>query len=52
MTDLNLARAAEQISAARSGGDARLAVGSFFDEPTNTASYVIHDLATRRGARP
>lgn len=50
MPDLNLARAAEQISATRAGGDARLAVESFFDEPTNTVSYVIHDPGTGRSA--
>lgn len=50
MTDLNLTLAADQIRAARAGGRPALVVQSFFDEPTNTASYVIHDPATKRGA--
>ncbi len=50
MFDLNLARAVEQISVTRAGSDARLAVESFFDKPTKTVSYVIHDPASRRGA--
>jgi glyoxylase-like metal-dependent hydrolase (beta-lactamase superfamily II) len=49
MSDLPLERAAAQIRAARTLAN-RLAVEAFFDEPTNTASYVIHDPATRRAA--
>ncbi|QFR33838.1 MBL fold metallo-hydrolase [Ancylobacter sp. TS-1] len=48
-TDLPLEKAAAQIRAARAT-DNRLAVEAFFDEPTNTASYVIHDPATGRAA--
>ncbi len=49
MSDLPLERAAAQIHAARANAN-RLAVEAFFDEPTNTASYVIHDPATKRAA--
>ncbi|GLK74545.1 MBL fold metallo-hydrolase [Ancylobacter dichloromethanicus] len=49
MSDPHLEQAAAQIRAARAS-DNRLAVEAFFDEPTNTASYVIHDPATRRAA--
>lgn len=48
MTDLPIIAAAEQVTAARVAGVP--AVQSFFDEPTNTASYVVHDPATRRAA--
>ncbi len=48
MSDSNLASAIQQVRAAQP--DAKLAVESFFDEPTNTASYVIHDPATRQAA--
>lgn len=49
MSDLPLERAADQIRAARTAANG-LAVEAFFDEPTNTASYVIHDPATKRAA--
>jgi len=49
MSDLPLEKAAAQIRAARANPN-RLAVEAFFDEPTNTASYVIHDPATKRAA--
>lgn len=49
MSDLHLQQAINQIHAARVG-KAELVIEAFFDEPTNTASYVIHDPATRRGA--
>jgi len=49
MSDPALQHAIAQVRAA-TGGTARLAVESFFDEPTNTVSYVIHDPATRHGA--
>jgi len=48
MSDPNLAAAAEQVRAAATAP--RLAVEAFFDEATFTASYVIHDPETRRGA--
>jgi len=48
MPDPNLTSAIEQVRAAQP--DAKLVVESFFDEPTNTASYVIHDPATRQAA--
>jgi glyoxylase-like metal-dependent hydrolase (beta-lactamase superfamily II) len=47
--DPHLETAATQIRTARANAN-RLAVEAFFDEPTNTASYVIHDPATRRAA--
>ncbi|MPT22551.1 MAG: MBL fold metallo-hydrolase [Starkeya sp.] len=47
MADPHLDQAAAQIRAARANAN-RLAVEAFFDEPTNTASYVIHDPATGR----
>lgn len=47
--DPPLEAAAAQVLAARATSN-RLAVEAFFDEPTNTASYVIHDPATRRAA--
>ena len=48
MTDTILAAAASQVTAAQ--GIPTLVVRSFFDEPTNTASYVAHDPTTRRAA--
>ena len=48
MTDTILAAAASQVTAAQ--GIPKLVVRSFFDEPTNTASYVAHDPTTRRAA--
>jgi len=48
MYDPNLTLAIEQVRAAQHS--ATLVVESFFDEPTNTASYVIHDPATRQAA--
>ncbi len=50
MSDHILASATEQILAQRVGARAKLAVQSFFNEPTNTASYVIHDPTTKLGA--
>lgn len=50
MSDSNLAAAQQQIRAAQSSQSAGLSVKSFFDEPTNTATYVIHDPATMKGA--
>ena len=48
--DPNLTLAIEQVHAAAGGTGAKLAVEGFFDEPTNTVSYVIHDPESRRGA--
>ena len=48
MTDLILSAAATQISVAEAVP--KLVVRSFFDEPTNTASYVAHDPTTLRAA--
>ncbi len=48
MSDPNLSAAIDQIRAAQ--GRAKLVVQGFFDEPTNTASHVIHDPGTKRGA--
>jgi glyoxylase-like metal-dependent hydrolase (beta-lactamase superfamily II) len=48
MTDATLQRAAEQVLAARKRP--LLQVATFFDEPTFTASHVVHDPVTRHGA--
>ncbi|MFZ3326994.1 MAG: MBL fold metallo-hydrolase, partial [Methylocella sp.] len=48
--DPNLTLAVEQIHATAAGTGAKVRVESFFDEPTNTVSYVIHDPVSRRGA--
>jgi glyoxylase-like metal-dependent hydrolase (beta-lactamase superfamily II) len=45
---MNLSLVKSQINAARGG--AGLVVKAFFDEPTNTVSYVVHDAGTRHGA--
>lgn len=51
LSDLNLVLAADQVRAAAAlPPERRLAVTCFFDEPTNTASYVIHDPETKRAA--
>lgn len=47
MTDTALAAAAAQVAEARRGVPV---VRAFFDEPTNTVSYVVHDAETRRAA--
>lgn len=47
--DKALHHAAEQIVAAKSRG-AIPTVASFFDEPTNTATHIVFDPATRRAA--
>ena len=44
-----LAQAIQQVEAARSGGQVPV-VKTFFDEPTFTATHVVHDPATRRAA--
>lgn len=47
MTDSALAAASDQVCAARRGVPM---IESFFDEPTNTVSYVVHDPESRRAA--
>lgn len=48
MDDAHLHETSEIIDRARSGVSP--VVASFFDEPTNTVSYVVHDPATREAA--
>lgn len=50
MKDSNLALAADQVRAGRAAAAPQPIVESFFDEPTFTASYVVHDPAAKRGA--
>jgi glyoxylase-like metal-dependent hydrolase (beta-lactamase superfamily II) len=50
MPDLHLALAAEQIRTAQSSPNSGVQVRSFFDEATFTASHVLHDPATGKGA--
>lgn len=50
MTDTALAEAAEQIERARADKTKRPSIAGFFDEATNTISYVVHDPATRQAA--
>ncbi|CAL1690569.1 putative metallo-hydrolase [Brevundimonas subvibrioides] len=50
MTDAHLDAATTIIDQARSGSGQVPIVHSFFDEPTNTVSYVVHDPATREAA--
>ena len=50
MTDDSLLAATAQIEAARAAAFPALAVQAFFDEPTNTVSYVLHDPVTRHAA--
>lgn len=47
MTESVITSASEQIVASQQN---RLTIKSFFDEPTSTVSYVIHDPETRRAA--
>ena len=49
MTDTVLAQAIKQVEAARSGRQVPV-VKTFFDEPTFTATHVVHDPATRCAA--
>lgn len=49
MPDAVLERAIEQVQAARAAGAVPV-VHTFFDEPTFTATHVVHDPATRRAA--
>lgn len=48
--DAALDRARSEIDTALRGTGARPVVTSFFDEATSTASYVVHDPATRAAA--
>ncbi|MDV3257758.1 MAG: MBL fold metallo-hydrolase [Sphingomonas sp.] len=48
--DINLHRATLQVEAALQGKIRTPQVRGFFDEPTFTASYVVHDPATRVAA--
>ena len=48
--DINLERAAAQVQAVLRGKIRTPHVKAFFDEPTFTASYVVHDPATRVAA--
>lgn len=49
MTDAVLAAATAQVNTARASGSLPV-VRTFFDEPTFTATHVVHDPATRRAA--
>lgn len=49
MTDPVLVQAIQQVEAARASGRVP-AVKTFFDEPTFTATHVVHDPVTRRAA--
>ncbi|MDT9599126.1 MBL fold metallo-hydrolase [Sphingosinicella rhizophila] len=48
--DINLERAASQVAAVLQGNIKAPHVKAFFDEPTFTASYVVHDPATKAAA--
>ena len=50
MSDHHLETAAAIIGMARAQPSAAPIVRGFFDEPTNTVSYVVHDVATREAA--
>jgi glyoxylase-like metal-dependent hydrolase (beta-lactamase superfamily II) len=50
MSDIHLAQATTIVDQAHSGRQQAPTVKSFFDEPTNTVSYVIHDPATGAAA--
>ncbi len=50
MSDPHLSEATAQVCAVRAGARPAPVVKSFFDEPTNTASYVVHDPASRTAA--
>jgi glyoxylase-like metal-dependent hydrolase (beta-lactamase superfamily II) len=50
VTDPHLEQAAAIVHAVQSGARIGPMVRSFFDEPTNTATYVVHDPATRIAA--
>ena len=48
--DINLTHAAKQVDAVLRGDTRAPCVKAFFDERTFTASYVVHDPATKRAA--
>ena len=48
--DIHLAAAASIVEKARGGSGQAPCVESFFDEPTNTVSYVVHDPVSREAA--
>lgn len=50
MTDRAIEQAGAQVRAVLSGAALAPAVQAFFDQPTFTASYVVHDPATRKAA--
>lgn len=50
MSDLHLQAATAQIEQARAASTPHAVVRSFFDEPTNTATHVVHDPLTKRAA--
>lgn len=49
-TDHALRQAHEQVAASLSGAAPRPVVRGFFDEPTNTATFVVHDPESRTAA--
>ena len=50
MSDSSAERACSIVSASRDGSKPRAEVKSFFDEPTNLISYVVHDPKSREAA--
>jgi glyoxylase-like metal-dependent hydrolase (beta-lactamase superfamily II) len=50
MSDINLEVAAKQIEAVQKGRGTRSAIRSFFDESTNTVSYVVYDATSKIAA--
>ncbi len=48
--DNAIEQAGKQVAAVRRGGAAKPEVRCFFDKPTFTASYVVHDPASRKAA--
>lgn len=50
MSDVNLSRAQDQVRSVLSGKTRAPHVEAFFDEATFTASYVVHDPATKAAA--
>ena len=50
MPDIHLEAAVRQVETVRSGRGTSPAIRSFFDEPTNTASYVVYDPVSKLAA--
>jgi glyoxylase-like metal-dependent hydrolase (beta-lactamase superfamily II) len=50
MSDSSTEKACSIVSASRDGSKPRAEVRSFFDEPTNLVSYVVHDPSSREAA--